>query len=97
MKFLADGDSEQAYALTTSRYRANHTLEEFEKKFAFMKGMMVASVKDPLVLSCCSFGSAEIYVWKSPGWFEFLNGPSFHYSKENGEWRFTGEMGYSMD
>lgn len=97
MKFLADGDSECAYALTTSDYRANHTLEEFKPRFAYMKGWSVADVKDPLVLSCCAFGAAEIYVWEDPGWFEFLNGPSFHYSKEDGEWRFTGETDYSMD
>ncbi|HKU74811.1 MAG TPA: hypothetical protein VJR02_12945 [Pyrinomonadaceae bacterium] len=97
MRFLADGDTAQAYALTTNRYRKNHTLQEFETKVAFMKGKSVAEVKDPLVLSCCTFGNAWIHAWPNPGWFEFLNGPSFNYSKEDGEWRFTGEMDYSMD
>jgi hypothetical protein len=97
MKFLAEGDSAQAYALTTSNYRANHSLQEFEKSFGYIKGMKVAEVKEPLVLSCCSLGTAEIYVWENPGWFEFLNGPIFYYGKEDGQWRFTGETAYSMD
>jgi len=97
MKFLAAGDGERAYSLTTSDYRANHTLQEFQTEFVYYKGQSISDVKDPLVLSCCSFGTAEIYAWESPGMFEFLNGPSFHYRKENGQWRFTGETNHYLD
>jgi hypothetical protein len=97
MKCLAAGHSEHAYTLTTSDYRANHTLQEFTMSFAYIKGQSVGDVKEPFVISCCAFGRAEIHAWEDPGWFQFLNGPSFYYRKENGQWRFTGETDYSMD
>jgi hypothetical protein len=96
MTLLVEGESEKAYRLTTNDYRANHTLQDFQTKFADIKGDKLFLAKDPSILSC-SLNSAEIYAWHEPGFFELLNGPSFFYRKEEGQWRFTGETKLYLD
>ena len=97
MELLVAGNSEEAYQLTTTQYRASHSLREFQEEFRDLKGDKLYLTKDPLVLSC-SFGAAEIFAYPhTGGMFDFLNGPSFYYRKENGEWRFTGEGSTYLD
>ena len=97
MELLVAGKSEEAYGLTTNDYRATHSLREFQEDFADLKNDKLYLTKEPTIISC-SFGSAEIFAWPhGGGMFEFLNGPSFYYRKENGEWRFTGEGDHYLD
>jgi hypothetical protein len=97
MELLVAGKSEEAYGLTTNDYRATHSLREFHDDFAHVKNDPLYLTKTPTILSC-SFGSAEIFAWPhTGGMFEFLNGPSFYYRKENGEWRFTGDGSHYLD
>lgn len=97
MELLVAGDAEQAYQLTTNKYRAENSLKQFQEDFAHLKGDNLYLTKEPTIISC-SFGSAEIFAWPhGGGMFEFFNGPSFYYRKENGEWRFTGEGSHYLD
>jgi hypothetical protein len=97
MELLVAGNNEEAYGLTTSDYRAAHSLREFQEDFAYIKNDNLYMTKEPTILSCY-FGSAEIFAWPhGGGWLEFFNGPSFYYRKEKGEWRFTGETSHYLD
>jgi hypothetical protein len=97
MELLVAGKSEEAYGLTTNNYRSTHSLSEFQKDFADLKGDKLYLTKEPIVLSCY-LGSAEIFAYPhTGGMFDFLNGPSFYYRKENGQWRFTAEGNHYLD
>ena len=97
MELLVAGNSDEAYQFMTSEYRAGHSLREFQEDFADLKGDKLYLTKEPTILSCYA-GSAEIFAWPHyGGMFEFLNGPSFYYRKENGEWRLTGEGNHYLD
>ena len=96
MRLLVAGDFEQAYHLTTDEYRAAHTAGEFRSTFRHHEGDTRYSPNSPTVLSL-GFFSAEVYAYEVPGFFEFLNGPSFFYRKERGQWRFTGEGAHYLD
>ena len=97
MELLVSGRTEEAYGLTTSDYRSTHSLREFQEDFANLKDDKLYLTKQPIILSC-SFGSAEIFAYPhTGGMFDFLNGPSLFYRKENGEWRFTGEGNHYLD
>lgn len=97
MELLVAGKTEEAFQLTTSDYRAANSLSGFQAEFAHVKGDKLYLTKEARVLSCYA-GSAEIFAWPhTGGMFDFLNGPSFYYRKENGEWRFTGEGSHYLD
>ena len=97
MELLVAGDIEQAYRLTTSDYQAANSLRQFQEDFRYVNGDNLYLTKEPVILSCY-LGSAEIFAWPhTGGLFDFLNGPSFHYRKEKGEWRFTGETSQYLD
>ena len=97
MELLVAGKTEDAYQLTTSAYRAANSLSQFQEEFAYLKGDKLYLTKEATILSCYA-GSAEIFAWPhTGGMFAFLNGPSFYYRKENGEWRFTGEGSHYLD
>ena len=97
MQLLVQGDTEQAYGLTTNDYRATHSLREFAEDFADLKGDQLYLTSTPTILSC-SLGAAEIFAYPhTGGMFDFLNGPSFHYRKEAGQWKFTGETDQYLD
>jgi hypothetical protein len=97
MQLLVQGDTEKAYRLTTNDYRATHSLQEFREDFADLKGDQLYLTSAPTILSC-SLGAAEIFAYPhTGGMFDFLNGPSFHYRKEAGEWKFTGETDQYLD
>jgi hypothetical protein len=97
MRLLVQGDTEKAYGLTTNDYRATHSLQEFQGDFADLKGDQLYLTSAPTILSCW-VGAAEIFAYPhTGGMFEFLNGPSFHYRKEAGQWKFTGETDQYLD
>ena len=97
MELLVAGDSEQAYRLTTNEYQASKSLRQFQEDFRHIKGDNLYLTKEPVILSCYA-GYAEIFAWQhTGGLFDFLNGPSFYYRKEGGEWRFTGEGSHYLD
>lgn len=96
MTLLVAGDFAQAYGLTTNEYRMSHTAEEFQSTFGHFKGDSLYSPRSPTVISF-GFNSAEVYAYDDPGLFELLNGPSFFYRKEQGQWRFTGEQSNYLD
>ena len=97
MELLVAGNSEEAYQLTTSEYRSAHSLRQFQEEFAHVRNDNLYLTKEPVILSCYA-GSAEIFAWPhTGGMFDFLNGPSFYYRKENGEWRFTGDGSHYLD
>jgi hypothetical protein len=97
MELLVAGNGEEAYKLTTNDYRADHSLGQFQEDFAYLKNDKLYLAKEPTILSCFA-GSAEIFAWgHTGGMFDFLNGPSFYYRKERGEWRFTGEGNHYLD
>ena len=96
MRLLVAGDFEQAYRLTTDEYRAAHTVGEFQSTFRHYKEDKPCLTQSPTVLSL-GFFSAEVYAYEAPGILELLNGPSFFYRKERGQWRFTGETAHYLD
>jgi hypothetical protein len=96
MALLVEGKNEEAYRLTTRDYQTRHSLQEFAADLADLKNDRLYLTPEPTILSCY-FGSAEIFAWRHEGMFEFLNGPSFYYRKEDGQWRFTGETSHYLD
>lgn len=98
MRLLVAGDFEQAYRLTTDEYQSEHTVGEFQSDFRHYQGNnSVPHVShSSTVLSLGPF-SAEVYTGEVRSLFEFLNGPSFFYRKERGQWRFTGETALYLD
>ena len=96
MTLLVAGDFERAYQLTTDEYRANHTVEEFRFIFRDYERDKFHLQRSPTVLSFGLF-SAEVFADEVPGAFEFLNGPSFSYRRERGQWRFTGKVVNYLD
>ncbi len=96
MTLFVAGDFQQAYRVTTNEYRASHTAEEFQSTFSHFKGDLLYLSSSPTVISF-GFNSAEVYAHEDSGFFELLNGPSFFYRKEQGQWRFTGEQSHYLD
>ena len=95
MALLVAGDYERAYRLTTDEYRAAHTVGEFQSVFRHYEGENYLT-RSSTVLSL-GLGSAEVYADEVRSLVEFLDGPSFFYRKERGQWRFTGEVAHYMD
>lgn len=96
LALLVAGDYERAYRLTTDEYRAAHTVGEFQARFRHYEGEKHYLKRSPTVLSL-GLRSAEVYADEVRSLIEFLNGPSFFYRKERGQWRFTGEVAHYMD
>jgi hypothetical protein len=96
-KLLFQGDFDQAYELTTEKYRENHDPERFRSDFLGCKGHPMFAPTAHVEVISFGFSSAEVYFGNDAGFFELLNGNSFFYTKENGEWRFTGRREHYLD
>jgi hypothetical protein len=97
MSLLEAGDFDQAYPLTTDKYRAEHSLEEFSREFSH-HSIPGNQPHDPNAsVNSLFLFEAEIYEHAAPGFLDLLSGKCFVFRRERGEWRFTGKVNQYLD